>query len=346
MRGRMTARRGRFGAGAVVLSLLLTAGCGLREPPAAELTKGAGVQSEAGMDLGRTGGLTLSAALLAGGVVLPPRGNVYAAVVEEGPGGPRYVEFEAGGGASATDFWPASSLKLLAAAGALEFLHRLGFSGQASVTFDDGAEWQVRELYDAAVEDSDNEAYDRLVSIAGVDWLNQEFLTSENGFPLTVIQKAYGSLGQVRSDPMTIREAQREIELPSRPASSDYGVPDDGNRSNLREMTDSVRRVVLHDALPFGDRFAIDDDDVAGLRSGLLAAEGFIEPGAVAVLGRDLLVYDKPGYVLGADCVDVAYVRDRDGHAFLLGVSAPDDGLECATLTTVARSTLEFLLQR
>lgn len=334
--------------GAVVLSALLTAGCGLGgEPPAADLTVGRSLQGEPGLTETRPmDDLTLPAALQDAGVVVPPEGNVYAAVVEDGPAGLRYDEFEAGGGATATEFWPASSVKLLAAVGALEFLHGLNFTGAASVTFGDGAEWQVQELYRAAVEHSDNEAYDRLVELAGVEWLNEEFLTLENGFPVTVIQKAYGFLGAVASEPMTIREADQEILLPARPVLSDYGVPDSGNRSNLREMTDSVRRVVLHEELEPSDRFAIEQGDLIELRSGLLAAEGFIEPGAVAALGGDVLVYEKPGYVVGADCVDVAYIQDLDGRAFLLGVSAPDDGQECSSLAPVAEHTLEFLLER
>jgi hypothetical protein len=288
--------------------------------------------------------LPLPAALRSAGVVLPPGANVYAAAVEDGPHGPRYVEFEAGGGAAATDFWPASSIKLLAAVGALEFLHPLGFTGSASVTFADGAEWYVHELYEAAVQYSDNEAYDRLVEIAGVEWLNDQFLTAEKSFPVTVIQKAYVDVGAVVSDPLIVHQDDRVIELPSRSTENDYGVPDAGNRSNLRELTDSVRRVLLHDELGVGERFAIDRTDVGHLQSQLLAAEGFIEPGAVAALGRDVLVYEKPGYVVGAACVDAAYIEELDGRAFLLGVSAPDDGQECSTLTTVARYALEFLV--
>lgn len=340
--------------GAVLVVLVVSVGGGrLGEPEyAAELSGGASALVPDGrIEAQGTDGSELGMALEAAGVELPPRTNLYATVITSGADGSRSDgsrsdEFEAGGGAGATDFWPASSVKLLAAVGALEFLHERGFSGSASVDFGDGAQWSVRELYRSAVVHSENSAYDALVGIAGVDWLNTVFLTPEKGFPVTVVQKAYADLGQVSTGPMTLREHDRELELPSRSPSSSYDVPDDGNLSNLAEMTDSVRRVVLHDELPPTERFAIDDTDVSELRSDLLGAPGFIEAGADEAFGENVLVYSKPGHVVGADCVDVAYVQHIDGRAFLLGIATPDDGAECATLTEIARHTLEFLDRR
>lgn len=350
--GRMPRSLRVLGAVLVVLVVLLVVSVGggrLGEPEyAGELSGGASALVPDG-PVGARGadGSDLGMALEAAGIELPPRTNLYAAVITSGADGSRRSdEFEAGGGAGATNFWPASSVKLLAAVGALEFLHERGFSGSASVDFGDGALWPVRELYRSAVVHSENSAYDALVGIAGVDWLNTVFLTPKNGFPVTVVQKAYADLGQVSTGPITVREGDRELELPSRSPSSSYDVRDDGNLSNLAEMTDSVRRVVLHDELPPTERFAIDGTDVSELRSDLLGAPGFIEAGADEAFGENVLVYSKPGHVVGADCVDVAYVQHVDGRAFLLGISTPDDGAECATLTEIARYTLEFLDRR
>jgi hypothetical protein len=236
-------------------------------------------------------------------------------------------------------------VKPLAAVGALEFLGQLGFTGAATVTFDDGGDtWNVRDLYVAAITDSSNDAYDRLVQIAGVDWLNATFLTPENGFPDSVIQKSYVDAGPVSSPPMEVQEAGRVVDLPAHTPTIDLGVPDSGNRSNLAELTDSVVRVAIDGELPNDERFAIDPADVRALAKALLEADGFLLPGVVSALGPSAQVYDKPGYVVGDACVDVAYVDDPGRSAsFILGVSTPDDGVDCATLADIAAASLDFL---
>jgi hypothetical protein len=219
----------------------------------------------------------------------------------------------------------------------------MGFSGSSIVTYEGGTTMALRSLLRAAIVDSANDAYDSLVEIAGVDWLNNVFLTAQNGFPETVIQRSYTYAGVIESPAMRIQERGRELLLPARTSAGGFGVAGSGNRSNLLELTDSVRRVVLHGSLRPPERFAIDAVDALELEQALLAAEGFIEP-ALLRLGPDVLVYDKPGFVPGDDCVDVAYIDDLDRpQAYLLGVSTPDDGRLCQTLTDVARGTLAFL---
>ncbi len=290
---------------------------------------------------------SLRSALEAAGISLTEGINVFAAVVVAGSDGYLSRQYEAGGGARADDFWPASSIKVLAAVGALEFLAGLGFTGSAAVAFDDGDAWTVRDLYDAAIIESSNEAYDRLVQIAGVDWLNTEFLTSENGLAATVIQKSYIDLGILSSPGMTISEGDRSLDLPARLPGGDLGVPEEGNRSDLFELTESVARLGFGDHLPEDRRFGIDPSDRAALAEALLQAEGFLRPGAAAVLGDDVLVYEKPGHVEGAHCVSVGYIR-TPGHpeSFMLGVSTPDDGPECSTLAAIASAALGFLTTR
>ena len=316
--------------------------------PAAALTVGGPRPSSRGLDLGGTvDGARLGAALDTAGIMLPEGTNVYAAVVHGDAGDLRYDQFQSGGGADADGFWPASSVKVLAAVGALEFLADLGFTGAATVAFDDGDSWTVRDLYDAAIAESSNDAYDRLVQIAGVDWLNTEFLTPENGFPLSVIQKSYVDLGPVVSPALTISEGDRSVDVPERMPEQDFGVPDDGNRSDLLEMAESVARIGMDAQLPDDERFGIGPSDISHLRQSLLEADGFLRPGIVAALGPDVQVYDKPGYVVGADCVDVAFIDTADpGRSFLLGVSTPDDGQDCSTLAAVAQATLDFLVNQ
>ena len=140
--------------------------------------------------------VNLEADLKAKGYEMPEDANVYAVRIMEGPEGRIYEQFEAGGGALADDFWPASSIKVLAALGALDFARSLGFTGAATVAFDDGLPSQtLRSIYEPAIRDSSNYDYDLLVRIAGLDRLNAEFLTARNGFPVTSISRSYGGPG-------------------------------------------------------------------------------------------------------------------------------------------------------
>ena len=283
----------------------------------------------------------LTRAFAAAGVELTEGTSLYAARVLREDGGLRYVEYDAGGGALTTDFWPASSIKVVAAVGALEFLAGMGFTGEATVTTEDGWSFRVRDLVEEAVRDSSNEAYDWLVSIAGVDWLNTEFLVPRNGFRSTVIQRSYTDpwFGVVTSPALTISEGERTAEVPGREVARSYGCPDNGNCSNLLELSDTVRRIVLADEIPSWERFVIAPEDVAALRRALLEAEGFIEPGAQAVFGADTAVFNKPGEAPEDECVDVGVV----GVSYLVAITTPVDGRDCATLTELASVTLSFL---
>jgi hypothetical protein len=272
------------------------------------------------------------------GLQLPDGANVVAARIFDGPGGPAYTFYEAGGGAFSDQFYPASSIKLLAALGALDFARSLGLTGSALI---DGV-WSIRDTYDAALRWSSNEDYDELVRIAGVDRLNREFLP-DHGFPATAIQEPYGEEEQVTdSPPMALTEGGREVDVPERLAESDYGC-DGGNCTNLFEMTDALRRVVLDAEIPAADRFDLDPSDIAGLTDALAGAEGFIGPGVADALGPDARIYTKPGWVPGLDCVETSLVVDPvTGHRFLLGLSAPDDG-SCDELSTMAHDVLRIL---
>jgi hypothetical protein len=287
-------------------------------------------------------GATLEAALAEAGVELPDGASVYAVLIDDTGAGTAY---EAGEGAEYDGFWPASSVKLLAAVGALEYLSDLGFTGAARISMD-GETFTVADVYTEAIADSSNEAYDQLVRIAGVDWLNERFLTAANGFADTVIQRSYTGWGVEVSPAMTVVEDGRRVTVPAREATGTYGCDDDGNCSTLLDMAESVRRVTLHAELPAEERFDIAAADVAGLNDALLAAEGFVEPAVSEVLGEETLVYNKPGYVPGDECVDVALLSDEaTGQRYLLAVETPEDGRLCPGLVRIAAATLEFLEQ-
>ncbi len=289
--------------------------------------------------------LDLVSRLDAAGFDLPPRTSVYAARVVTGPAGSlTMVEFEAGGGGRADDFWPASSIKVMVALGALDFLKSLGFSGAATVEAESGWTETVRGLIEASLDESDNYSYDRLVQIAGLDRLNNTFLSAANGFPQTVIQRSYSGIDVRTSPQMTITEGGRSLTVPARVSETDYGCPDNGNCSNLYEMADSVRRVVLAEEIPSTQRFAVDRADLRVIADALLASEGWVEPGVVRALGRRALVYNKPGAASGRDCLDVGLVDDRAGNRFVFAISAPlSSPGGCTVLASVAEVVLRSL---
>lgn len=272
------------------------------------------------------------------GLQIPEGANVLAARIFAGGGAPAYAFYQAGGGGWDDTFFPASSIKLLAALGALDFAHSLGFTGEAVV---DGG-YTLHNYYDAALRWSSNEDYSELVRIAGVDRLNRRFLP-EHGFPSTFIQEPYGPGEQVTHSPeMVLTEGDHTVTVPEREGDPDYGC-DGGNCTNLFEMTDALRRVVLDAELPAADRFALSPSDIAGLQDALAGAEGFIAPGVADALGDNVQIFTKPGWVPELDCVETAVVlAPTTGHRFLLALSAPDDG-SCDELITMAHDVLTLL---
>src|SRR5919202_1523867 len=194
--------------------------------------------------------------LAAEGVVVPDGANVFPARVVDGGPSPAYMLYEAGGGAFDGTVFPASSIKVLAAVGALEQAYAAGFTGDAIV--DDA--YSLADYYDAAIRYSSNEDYDVLVRIAGVEWLNDEFLPAR-GYTSTRIQEAYADDDQVAESPAVhLVERGRELVLPERSADEDYGC-EASNCSNLFDLVDSVRRVVLAGDIPADEGFEVAPAD-------------------------------------------------------------------------------------
>jgi hypothetical protein len=246
-------------------------------------------------------------------------------------------------GALGTDFWPASSIKVLAAVGALEFVGQQGFTGAATVAIGNGAPRTIRSIYDAAVRVSDNGAYDDLVEIAGVDYLNKVFLTPARGFPVTVIQRSYTVGGNLRVTPaITITEGAKKAVIPARNGKVDTDCPQ-GQCSDLFEMSESVRRVVLHNEIPEAERFKLAPADVVGLNSALLGAEGWFEPAVARVLGNGARIYGKPGEVPNRDCLDVTLIEARNGQRILLSATVPERQGGCPALVNLATAVLKYL---
>ena len=288
--------------------------------------------------------MSLDAALATMGYEVPEKANLYAVRLVDGPQGRAYEQYQAGGGALASDFWPASSIKVLAALGALHVARSLGYSGAATVTFDDGGgpTRTLRSIYEPAIRDSSNDDYDVLVQIAGVDRLNREFLTARNGFPVTSITHSYAGTELDQSPAMILEEGDRRTYVPVRKTKEDPEC-EAGNCSNLFEMTESVRRIVLHDELPPEQRFDLHPEDVQALADALLHAEGFFAAAVEGVLGAGARTYSKPGDVAGLDCLDVALIESAATKRYLLAVSVPHESGGCEAVARLAEGALTLL---
>ena len=289
--------------------------------------------------------VSLDAQLAQLGFEMPEHSNVYAVRIVDTAQGRVYQQFQAGGGALAEDFWPASSIKVLAALGALDFAKSLGYTGAATVTFDgddDDGTRTIRSIYEPAIRDSSNYDYDLLVRIAGLDRLNGTFLTAANGFPATSITRSYAHTELDDSPAMVIEEGDKRTYVPERKATLDPECKP-GNCSNLFEMAESVRRIVLADSIPPEQRFDLDPADLADLRQSLLEAEGFFAPAAAAVLGPGAKLWSKPGDAADLDCLDVAFIQAADGRRFLLAATVPHAEGGCDTLVELATDVLRVL---
>ncbi|NMC70700.1 MAG: serine hydrolase [Myxococcales bacterium] len=281
----------------------------------------------------------------------PPGGSeILVGRVVAGVGQPAYQLYDLSGSAFSFDFWPASTVKLLAAAGALDFLAELGLTGDATVTmrYDDGTVFtrRVRDIYTPAIAVSSNADYDRCVEIAGFDRLNTVFLSPERDLPATVIQRRYGYAGSLRVSPaLEFVEGSRTASVPRRVGTGDYACPREGNCANLFELLNALRRVVLHDEIPDAERFDLAPQDVLGLQTALADAPSFFEPAILDRFGADAVIYNKPGYVPGDDILDHGVVVDlSSGERYLVAVSVPETTSSEAELSAFVGQALSAVL--
>ncbi|MBI5499145.1 MAG: hypothetical protein HY907_02810 [Deltaproteobacteria bacterium] len=271
---------------------------------------------------------TLAAAVRKVPFELPEGFAVYAARVAEGVGGPAYVLYQAGAGAFTQEFWPASTVKVLAALAALDFVHSLGFTGAAQVAFDSGATDTLRAIIDRAIRVSSNEDYDLTVLVAGLDRLNEEFLTAERGFPTTVLERSYGG-GSVRRSPgLTLTEGARTERVEARRGRASYGCADNGNCADLFELTEAIRRVVLRSEIPEAERFGLDAADLAALDEALCNADSsYFLDGARAAFGVEPRICHKTGSSREDEALDHGLIEDpATGARYLLAAVIPGEG--------------------
>lgn len=268
--------------------------------------------------------------------------------IEEKAGcGLLYRTFDHNGtSAERTSWWPASTVKLLAAVAALERLTEWGFGPATTVTFhyteaEGGPVTQtVEEIVRAAITPSDNTAYDRLVELAGYEWLNDTFLSDANGLGASVLQRGYGGRhryadsgrGSLRTSPkITLAQGKKTRVLPARKSSKTYPCPNQGNCVPLRDLAECLRRVMLQEKLPEAERFNLHDNHLTLLRSALSAPRnrglGVVNGLKEAFGANRLVVHHKAGYALEWFS-DNVFIFDKQTGRFWLVALANRPGRE------------------
>lgn len=274
---------------------------------------------------------------------VPPPGGFLALVVEvrDAPVGIRCRAWDWSGTSRAVGWWPASTVKLFAAASALATARRLGFTPAAHVTYDEPGgphRATLEDLVRAAITPSDNAAFDRLVFLSGhagmARWL------ARHRFADTSLWRGYSGLFR---DPVTgrgslavappvlieegARQARRRASIDRVPCD----VPDHGNRTTLADLADCLCRIIRHDRLPAADRLGLRRTDAALLRDALAGSRergNGMSDGLKGALGDGVRVFHKPGFACDWFS-DVAFVeREGIGPAWIVAM-AGRPGRDC-----------------
>ena len=295
----------------------------------------------------------LSAAFAAAGYTPPPGAYVFAGRAGFGLEQLNFTYFSRAADGftySAGVYWPASTVKLLAAVGAIHKLATVGCTSAATVSFtdDDGSYYgSVSNLIDLAIRVSDNVSYNRLMEIGGFEEINGDLLSAGRGMPSTVLQRRYTHPtpeSNLRHSPeISYSQGGNTGTLPAREGTSLFPeCPDEANCITLAELTEGVRRVALHEELPASERFTLTAADLSVLHTALLSAPSQFQAGISAALaGHVLRVYNKTGTVYGDDRLDHAVVvDDTTGEIYLLAASMPYNTTTEADLAELARQTI------
>ncbi len=226
------------------------------------------------------------------------------------------------------DWWPASTVKIFAAVAAMEKSRALGFPPTSELTFhyeDEPVTETLEELVRRALTDSKNPEFDRLVEFVGSDRLNRYFLSERNGLPRTVMLRAYsrrvkdpktGKSVNTHSPRITLKFRDRQEELPETTAKGMFPCINNGNCTTLKELTEALRRVMMHETLPIDERYKLGRPQLKLLRSALKgewARGGVNDALRAAFKGRPIEIFHKGGY---ADkwFSDVIFLRVNDTH--------------------------------
>ncbi len=192
-------------------------------------------------------------------------------------------------------------------------------------------------LVHLALTYSSNVAYDRLVSIVGFDDINGSFFTERHGLSHSVLLRTYAFHGVssdgspislLRYSPrITVSRGRHARNLPERMGHGTFTCPRNGNCTTLADLSEAMRRVMLHGELPRWQRFALGPAELAVLRQAMAedAAPGAhrLTDAVRAGFGDvPLSLEHKPGYATRW-VSDVIFVKREDtGERFIVAAAA------------------------
>ena len=295
----------------------------------------------------------LGASFKRAGYSPPKRTFLVAGEVIKGAGQPAYRYYSLDDTAfthSEGNFWPASTVKLLAAIGALYTLDKYGLTGAARLDFEDDRghfKGTVSTLYNSALTMSNNKAYDWLVKIAGFNEFNVELFCADNGFPNVKLQRSYdpSATTDFRTSP-EIHYKERDLEgvIPKRSSEVTFDeCPEGSNCLTLFELLDALRRVMLHKELPKQDQFKLHRTDLIGLKRALGKSKCRVAKGAEEGLGHPIECFNKSGWYPHSDQNDHAFIVDTiTNRRYLISQSIPhhDKDATALEMTKLAAKTL------
>jgi len=221
---------------------------------------------------------------------------------------------------------PASTVKLYAAIAALQKVRSFGMTRDARVSFIGKRKkysTTVRQLVKDAINESDNIAYNRLVQLAGFDYLHERFFTSRNGLPHSALMRAYEqskwkSMGEsvsLRNAPLIKlrqwKKGKKTIGATSGEAKVEcYGAA----CTSLADLAEAMKRLMLQEQLPNKKTFRLETYDLYMLRKAMREERrrgNEVVDNLTKGYGQGgLILYSKPGY---SDewFSDNVYVYDR-----------------------------------
>ena len=167
---------------------------------------------------------------------------------------------------------PASTVKLYSAISALEQVRWRGLGVNTVVTFHyrgGDRSFPLKQLFEEALNKSWNVPHNRLVQLAGFEYLNGPGGTLQRaGLEHTYIMAAYaqrrwkaeGHSPSLRHSPrITLRQGRRKRVIPARRGRSRY--PCMGSAcTSLSDLAKTMCRMMLHEQLPAGRRLRLGDD--------------------------------------------------------------------------------------
>jgi hypothetical protein len=257
------------------------------------------------------------------GYRLPRRGFALVTQVVPGVGQPafRYVSLgKTGFVPSPGHFWPASTVKLWAAVGALMRMRAHRLDRHALLHFSDGMGaflGTAPDLY----RPMGNVEYDRLLRISSLQLLNGLY-RKRFRYTSLVLKRGYGGTGSLRRTPaIRYLHAGRSGTLPA--IRSGAGpVSCRKNCASLFALQDVLRRVVFHRKLPVAHRFPVSSGDVMSLKGSLAKQWKWVAPAVKKVLGAKSRMWNKAGSVPGNHLLDNVAIDSPKGR-FLLSVATP-----------------------